>query len=57
MEHLKSGTTKERWEYAIQDKAFDFIRDKKLMKTTGEHFLNVLASRITVDFIQVEMCQ
>ncbi len=39
---LKSGPTRERWEYAIKDGAFDLIRHRKLMETTSEHFLSVL---------------
>lgn len=38
----KDGNTRERWEYAIQDKAFDRIRNLKLVETTAEHFLGVL---------------
>ncbi len=38
----KKGNTKERWEYATQDKALDVIRDRKLVETTTEHFLQVL---------------
>jgi integrase len=40
----KAGTTRERWQYAIQDKAFDLIRNRKLLETTAEHFLQVLKS-------------
>jgi hypothetical protein len=38
----KTGNTRERWQYAIQDKAFDLIRHHKLVETSAEHFLNVL---------------
>jgi integrase len=38
----KQGNTRERWEFAMQDKAFDLIRDRKLIETTAEHFLEVL---------------
>jgi hypothetical protein len=38
----KTGNTRERWQYAIQDKAFDLIRHHKLIETSAEHFLNVL---------------
>ncbi|MEW6304587.1 MAG: hypothetical protein AB1705_14015 [Verrucomicrobiota bacterium] len=38
----KTGNTRERWEYAIRDRAFDTIRHRKLMETTSEHFLQVL---------------
>ena len=38
----KTGNTRERWEYAIKDKAFDLIRDRKLIETSAEHFLAVL---------------
>ncbi|MGD1089350.1 MAG: tyrosine-type recombinase/integrase [Verrucomicrobiota bacterium] len=41
---LKSGSTRERWGYAINDKAFDLIRHRKLLETTSEHFLTVLNS-------------
>jgi hypothetical protein len=39
---LKTGSTRERWEHAVDDKAFDLIRDRKLLQTTSEHFLAVL---------------
>ena len=39
---MKTGNTRERWEYAIQDKAFDPIRNRKLLETSSEHFLEVL---------------
>ncbi len=38
----KTGSTRERWEYAIKDKAFDLIRNRKLIQTSSEHFLGVL---------------
>ena len=38
----KQGPTRERWEYAIKDKAFDLIRHNKLVETTAEQFLAVL---------------
>jgi hypothetical protein len=38
----KTGNTRERWQYAIQDKAFDSIRRRNLVETTGEHFMEVL---------------
>ena len=38
----KRGNTRERWEYAIKDKALDLIRDRKLIQTSSEHFLDVL---------------
>lgn len=39
---LKKGPTRERWQYATTDKAFDLIRNRKLLQTTAEHFLAVL---------------
>jgi integrase len=39
---LKKGSTRERWKYAMADKAFDLIHNRKLLETTGEHFLAVL---------------
>ena len=37
----KTGNTRERWEYAIKDKALDLIRDPKLIQTlSSEHFLD-----------------
>ena len=39
---LKTGSTRERWEHAVDDKAFDLIRHRKLLQTTSEHFLTVL---------------
>ncbi len=38
----KSGPTGERWKYAVAGKAFDCIRDVKLVETTGEQFLRTL---------------
>lgn len=38
----KTGNTRERWEFAIRDKAFDAIRDRKLIETASEQFLDVL---------------
>jgi hypothetical protein len=38
----KTDNTRERWEYAIEDKAFDLIRHRKLIETSSEHFLDVL---------------
>jgi integrase len=38
----KKGNTRERWEHASRDKAFDLIRDRKVIETTAEHFLAVL---------------
>jgi hypothetical protein len=40
----KTGSTRERWEYAVKDKAFDLIRNRKLIQTSSEHFLEVLKS-------------
>jgi integrase len=38
----KNGPTKERYDMAIKDSALDDLRDRKLLETTGEHFLAVL---------------
>jgi len=38
----KTGSTRERWEYAARDGAFDLIRDCKLVETSAGHFLEVL---------------
>jgi len=38
----KTGNTRERWEFAARDKAFDLIRNRKLIETTSEQFLAVL---------------
>lgn len=40
---LKSGPTRERYEMAVQDSALDGVRHRKLLETTSEHFLSVLA--------------
>src|SRR5438045_160288 len=37
----KSGPTRERWEYARDDRAFDSIRNRKLIETSAQHFLVV----------------
>jgi len=39
---MKTGPTRERWQYAIADKAFDTLRHRKLLQTNSEHFLTVL---------------
>jgi hypothetical protein len=41
---LKSGPTQDRWTSAMRDKAFDLIRSRKLIETTSEHFVQVLAA-------------
>jgi len=41
---LKTGSTQERWQYAMKDKAFDSLRNRKLVETNAEHFLYVLKS-------------
>ena len=38
----KSGSTKERWNRAIRDKAFDSIRGLRLTETNSDHFFGVL---------------
>jgi hypothetical protein len=38
----RRGSTRERWEYARQDEAFDSIRHRKVIETTAEQFLAVL---------------
>ena len=38
----KTGNTRERWKYAIKDTALNLIRDRKLIQTASEHFLEVL---------------
>ncbi len=38
----KTGGTRERWEYASKDAAFDLIRDRKIIETSAEQFLAVL---------------
>jgi integrase len=39
---LKTGATQSRWVSAMRDKAFDLIRNRKLIETTSEQFLQVL---------------
>ena len=39
---LKTGSTRERWETAINDKALDIILHRKLLQTDSAHFLMVL---------------
>ena len=41
----KTGSNRIRSERAIEDKAFDSIRDMQLIETRAEHFLRVLESR------------
>jgi hypothetical protein len=44
MAPLKTGPTQARWTAAMRDKAFEFIRSRKLIETTVEHFFVVLNS-------------
>jgi hypothetical protein len=39
---LKTGPTQARWKAAMRDKAFDIIRNRKLLETGSEHFLQAL---------------
>ena len=39
---IKSGPTQARWKSAAKDKAFDLIRNRVLIETQAEHFLQVL---------------
>lgn len=39
---LKNGPTQARWASDMRDRAFDLIRNRKLMETASEHFLQVL---------------
>jgi len=41
---LKTGPTQARWTSAMRDKAFDLIRNRKLIETASEHFVQVLAA-------------
>jgi hypothetical protein len=41
---LKTGPTQSRWTSAMRDQAFDLIRSRKLIETTSEHFVQVLAA-------------
>ncbi|HUB66440.1 MAG TPA: hypothetical protein VL981_03015, partial [Candidatus Methylacidiphilales bacterium] len=38
----KKNATRVRWDRAIKDKAFDLIRDRSLLETRAEHFLDSL---------------
>ena len=38
----KRDETRDRWETAIKDKAFDFIRERVLLETQSEHILRAL---------------
>jgi len=42
MTKTKSGETQDRYQRAMQDKAFDLIRDLPILETQAEHFLKVL---------------
>ncbi len=39
---LKQGSTRERWQAAVHDKAFEVIRRLPILETRPEHFLRVL---------------
>ena len=38
----KSGSTKDRWQRAEKDKAFDLIRNRVILETQAEHLLACL---------------
>jgi hypothetical protein len=40
----KTGSTRRRWQCAARDKAFDSLRNRKLIETTSEHFVAVLTA-------------
>ena len=40
----KQGSTQARWQCANKDRAYDLIRQRKLVETTAEHLLTVLQS-------------
>jgi integrase len=42
--NIKTGTNRSRYERAVLDKAYDSIRDLKIIETHPEHFLRVLKS-------------
>ena len=42
IQSTKTGPTRERWEYAKKDKAFDRIRNRNLIETNAEDLLAVL---------------
>jgi hypothetical protein len=39
---LRTGPTKERWQRATKEKAFDLIRDRVIIETTAEHLFACL---------------
>jgi integrase len=39
---LRTGSTKERWQRAAKEKAFDLIRDRVIIETTAEHLFACL---------------
>ncbi len=39
---LKHGPNQRRWRVAMQDKAFDLLRQLPILETRPEHFLRVL---------------
>jgi hypothetical protein len=39
---VRTGSNLFRWQGAVKDKAFDSLRERKLIETTAEHFLAVL---------------
>jgi integrase len=41
---LKTGATQSRWTSAMRDRAFDLVRNRKLIETTSEQFLQVLSA-------------
>ncbi|MCI0746317.1 MAG: hypothetical protein L0Y58_13020 [Verrucomicrobia subdivision 3 bacterium] len=41
----KHGSTKERWQRAATEKALDLIRNKLIIETQAEHFLQVLTCK------------
>lgn len=44
MARHKKGETQKRWERAMREKPFDLIRNKTLVETKAQDFLDVLAA-------------
>jgi hypothetical protein len=49
----KTGSTRQRWQTAIKDKAFDSIRDLRLLESQAEHLLRVLEKRTVSTYVHL----
>jgi hypothetical protein len=54
---LKKGPTQDRWKRAMQDKAFDLIRQMPILETRPEHFLRVFENGTIARAFFYDVCK